>query len=958
LVGRSAELAVLADRYESAARGKSQTVIVEGDAGVGKSRLLDEFLGRVRLQGGIPLVGRCADVEGGLPFGPVVECLRELISRRPLDELPEEARLLGALLPEVRADPKQVTQTALFHGIARVLAAAGTPLAFVFEDAHWSDESTRELTRFLVDRLDEAPVVLVLSVRSDEPYPPADLYRWLGELKRNPRVHVVTLAPLARDEVARQIEEITGSDPSATLLDSIYKRSQGNPFFVEELLVAGVEASPTSLPSLADLFLGRVARLEERVRDVLRAVAVADRPVSSDQLAQTLPERRASLGDLLRSAVAAHILRRDERGGYSFRHALLRDLFYEELTSDEQRRYHAAFATALSESSRDGDAVTLAQIAHHWREADDPIRARAASLDAGRAAERSLGYAEAVRHLSEAAELSEALDINEPPVHVIYEDAATAAGSAGEWARSAELLEQAIRLVDPSQQPERAGHLMERLAWCHWWALGTPALSLMEEALELVPAEPATSLYARILRNYAIQLESLGDFERIDQVNRQAIEAARRSGDPLEEGKALLQANTTLNLAAAPDLESAVRGFALIKAHGTADDILSAAVRLGNGLLLASDFPRLLSVMEEAIALGRDLHVLRSHPGLYLLASNAIFFMGKWDEAQRFENLFLGIQPPGRAEAAIALATCLVRIGQGRFDDARARLEAAGPFCREGPAEDAGGYMWELLLYRLWSRDLDRGWADVRDALELLERHPHTPNATDLYLVALQIGADRFAAGRDDPGDVDVLDRCIESARASSEDLFDRFTSIELDWCEAEYERAHGRYDVSLWERIAEAWTDLGVPWFEAWTRWRAAEALLISGESRAAASQQLARAHELAHDLGAAPLLAEVEALATRARLPLQDRRGEPTAEEGDAQSPVDRFGLTARELEVLRLVANGKSNPEIASELFISRKTASAHVSHILDKLGVSRRVEAATMAHAMGLAETETR
>ena len=954
MIGREVELSTLVDAYVAARGGHSQIVLVEGDAGVGKSRLLTEFLGRVRASGGLPIVGRCADVEGGLPFGPIVEALRDLISATGIERLPTDTRLLGVMLPELGAAATEVSQTALFHGIGRVLAGAGRPVVLVIEDAHWSDVSTREVTKFLGDRFADDPVAMVLSVRSDEPDPPAGLLTWLGELKRNPSVTVVSLHPLSREDVTRQIAEITGTDPSDQLADTIYKRSQGNPFFVEELLVAGADASPTTLPSLPELFRGRVDVLGEDVREVLRAVAVADRGVSSDALAQIVGDKIASLGDTLRIAVRRHLLVRNRDDRYTFRHALLRDLFYEELTSEEQRSYHAAFAVALASSMAHPDAGTLAQIAYHWGEAGDQEQACAASLAAGRAAERSRAYAEAMRHLRDAADLGTALGLSDPPVDVVYEDAARAASSAGDWDQSAELLERALQLVDRSMDPERAAHLIEALAWCRWWALGTPSVPLIEEALELVPAEPATPLRARILRNYGMQLEVLGEFERADELNRQAIDVSRAAGDPLEEGKSLVQAGTTLGPTMSRHLRPALGGLDLIKRHGTAEDVLSASVRLGNALLFVSDLQQLWTVIEEAIDLAANFHLQQSEQGLYLLASDAIFYLGEWDEAERLERLFAGRSATPRLEAIRAVAASLVPIAQGRFEKVADTVDVLERLRQDGsPAEDIGGSMWPTLLYYLWSGDTDAGWAEVRRALDVIENYPHVPNAPDLLLLALQIAATRFAGGRAEAGDEEILERCIQRAREWVPDAADRFGVALLDWSEAEYARAHGRHDPSLWLRIADVWTDIGVPWFEAWTRWRGAEAMLLTGASRPDTVENLVRAWEIARDLDAAPLLAEIDALARRARLPLgeMEHPDASTSPKGD-RTPLDRFGLTARELEVLRLVAEGRSNPEIGAELFISPKTASAHVSHILEKLGVSRRVEAATMAHAMGV------
>lgn len=953
LVGRMTELATLENAYRDAEKGRPHVVLVEGDAGIGKSRLIAECLVRVRKAGGLPLVGRCADVEGGLPFGPMVEVLRELIHRRGLGGLPRDTRRLSPLLPELQEQVKEekpVSRTALFDAITRVLTEAGSPLAIVIEDIHWSDRSTREFVKFLVDRFTNEQILVILSLRTDEVSPATGLARWLGELKRSPALSTVELTPLDRHEAARQIEEITGVRQPREVVDEIYKRSQGNPFFTEELLAAGADASPSSLPSLADLFLGRVASLDEDVRTVLRAVAVAELSTSSDVLAEILGAESSEVGGALRAAVANHVLVRAPGDRYAFRHALLRDLFYEELTSEERRRYHGAFAAALERLNRDPGAVTLSQIAHHWWEADEPVPARAAAFTAADAAEASLAYTEAMQHLIEAAELSEQLRSNDPPLDVLLERAAAMARAAGEWETSVALLRRAVDRVDRATDPLRAADLMEHLAWWEWWALGRSTLDIVDDALELVPSEPPSSLRARLLRNKATQLESLGRFDEFTQLGIQAVDVAHRAGDLLEYGKARILLATSLGPTMSPDLDPVFEDLELVKRHGSSDDILDASVRVGNCLLYLADLPRLLEVMSEAVALAGELGIHPSWPGIYLILTDALFLLGRWDEAERFHQR-TGTPAGGRAGAEQELAPWWIAIARGRWAEVSRNLDTVKSALTEsGWDQDLVNLALAAGLGHLWSGDLERARAELQEGLSLVEQRPELPNALEVYLLGLQVAADRIAAGTARPEEADLAELCIERARELPGSEHDPMTQITRDWCEAEYSRALARNEPELWGRVADGWAELQVPWYEGWARWRQGEALLGSGGSRKAATDALARAYQLAADLGAVPLMAHVQDVARRARLAIGAKDPDPVRL--SATSPIDHFRLTPRELEVLRLVAEGRSNPEIAGELFISAKTASVHVSHILEKLGVSRRVEAAAMAHSMGL------
>lgn len=952
-MGRIAELAALAKAYEDAGKGRPHAVLIEGEAGIGKSRLIAESISRVRAAGGSAYVGRCADVDGGLPFGPIVEVLRELVQGRGERELPADARLLSPLLPEMGdpgTDNRPISRTALFHAVAGVLSGDETPLAVVIEDIHWSDRSTRELVRFLIDRFAGQRILLVLSLRTDESNPVAGLSAWLGELKRSPAVTTVQLGPLDRREAGRQIEEITGSRPPKALVDAIYKRSQGNPFFTEELLAAGSDASPSSLPSLADLFMGRIASLDEHVRDVLRAVAVAELSTSSDVIASTLDTGAQEVGSALRAAVANQVLVRREGDRYSFRHALLRDLFYEELTADERRRYHGAFATALEGLIHEQNAVSLSQVAHHWWHADEPERARRASLTAADAAEASLAYAEAMQHLIEAAGLSEDLALNDPPVEFLLERAATVARAEGEWERSVELLQQALGRVNRSEDPERAGHLMERIAWWDWWALGNFCVPLIEEALQLLPVEPPSSLRSRMLQNYGMQVEALGRVEEARALFAEALETARRAGDGIQEARARVLLGTTLTPGISPDMDPVLEALEFLKRCGSPDNFLEAGTRIGNALLYLGDLPRLITVMEEALATVEELQLHASWPGLYFLLAEALFLLGRWSEVDDYYERFRP-GPHERLEAWHLLSSVLVRIGQGKLPEVARDLDAMEPIFKESTdAQEQANFLLATGLCHLWSGDLERAEIEASLAFELVEEHPHLASAEDVLLLIIQVGADRVAAGKSGPDESRRVERAIEQVREAELTEHDPISHVNRDWCEAEYSRAVGRSDPGSWAKVADGWARVQVPWYEGWARWRQAEALLSSRGTRAIATETLLRAHRLATELDATPLLAKVEELARRAGLTLPVVKAATVPDE--PASSLDRFGLTRRELEVLRLVATGKSNPEIASELFISVKTASAHVSHILEKMGVSRRGEAAGLAHSMGL------
>jgi predicted ATPase len=290
-VGRTQELARLRELLARAATGQPQVAVIGGEAGIGKTRLTDQLAAIAIQQGAWVLRGGCVPLgEEGLPFAPVVEALRGLASDLDPAELaavagPARAEL-GRLLPDLAWGGEAATGTAvvgagqgrLFELLLGVIErlAARAPLLWVLEDLHWADRSTRDLVAFLASSLRSGRVLVVLTFRSDELDRRHPLHGLLGELIRNRRVVRLELRRFTRAELAEQLAGLLGADPPARLVDDIYARSEGNPFFAEELLLVGGGAGPATLPpSLQEVLLTRVVRLGHRTQQLLRVAAAA-----------------------------------------------------------------------------------------------------------------------------------------------------------------------------------------------------------------------------------------------------------------------------------------------------------------------------------------------------------------------------------------------------------------------------------------------------------------------------------------------------------------------------------------------------------------------------------------------------------------------------------------------------------------------------------------------------------
>ena len=387
-IGRADELRALEAARARTARGQPAVVLVGGEAGVGKTRVVVELTSRGAADGMRVLTGGCVPVgEEVLPYAPFVEVLRALLTELGVHEVrklagpswQELARLAPGLGKPQVGPPGEAAQSRLFEVLLGLIARLSeqTPVTLVIEDLHWSDRSTRDLLAFLVRNLRRERVLLVVTYRSDEAGQER-LGPYLAELDRGGRVQRLELARLDRAGTVAQLVGILGTAPATELADAVFARSEGNPFFTEELLVV-VRAGSSELPTtLRDLLRGRVQALPERARQVLEVVAVVGRQVPHRLLSAVAGMDDQLLVEALRAAVASQLLvTRPDQDGYDVRHALLREVIDADLLPGERGRLHAGLAQTLTERPEltDGPpAVAAAELAAHWDAAGQPIR--------------------------------------------------------------------------------------------------------------------------------------------------------------------------------------------------------------------------------------------------------------------------------------------------------------------------------------------------------------------------------------------------------------------------------------------------------------------------------------------------------------------------------------------------------------------------------------------------------
>jgi DNA-binding NarL/FixJ family response regulator len=976
-VGRERELAGLVAALERAADGRPAVALVAGESGVGKTRLVSELADRARERGARVLTGECVDLgEGEMAFAPIVGALRGLDADVLAEALGSASAGLAPLLPHIglpAGDPDSApTQGRVFELLLALLGrlAQDAPLVLVFEDVHWADRSSRDFLAFFVRNAGHQRVLLVATYRTDELHRRHPLRALLAEAERAPIVDRVALERFTREEIVAQLTGILDRRPDPRLVDELFARAEGNAFFTEEL--AAAPAGDRLPANLVDALLLRVEALSTEAQAVLRLAAITGPRVSHGLLERAAGLTPDELNAGLREAVAHNVIVIEpETGAYGFRHALMREALMDDLLPGERGPLHSAVARALVAEPElsASPAGVAAELAYHWYAAHNLPAAFTASALAGAEARRIAAFAEANAHYERAIELWDGVpaDVRDagPSLVDLIRAAAEAAQLAGEYDRAAALARRALTLVDRAEHPMTAALIEERLGRYLW--LGGNALDALghcRAAVALLPPDGDPAGRARVLGAEAHLLMLIGrGAEAVERAER-ALELARAAGARREEGSILATMCAAVAIAGDPEagIEQGREALRIAEERGDVEELARAYVNLGETL----DYSGRIEEAAEIAGIGfekvRD-QGLSSVLGL--LASDRatrLLRLGRWDEADAALLTGLDAVLAGVTGSATLSERALLDILRGQFDEAAERLAEA----TRAQAHVVGS-MWTGPMART-AAELALWRGEPAQAREITERlvADLDPDDTDpFYLTpvlntgcraAADLAVAARATGAPDAAVVDWAETLVARARwLVRPTAFPRGhgppeAAVNAATAAAELARARGEDAVEAWRDVADRWRSFGAPYSAAYAQWRFAEAVLAGGGSRAEAQAALVEAHTVSTRLRARPLTAELEALARRARLTLAD--GEPDSAPADGDDAAARAGLTARELEVLRLVAEGQTNRAIGQTLYISEKTVSVHISRILAKLDASGRVEAAGLAHRLGL------
>lgn len=960
LVGRERELDALKAAVAGLRQGAGGTVLVAGEAGAGKTALVESVLSytHVRVLRGDGHGG------GAVPYGPLRAALRDHVRCSPVeaaDELERDNPALAMVLPELGA----VAPASAAEDIPRAIRGAFERLArqrptIVFlDDLQWADAATLTVLADWAPPPPGLPLLLIGAYRSDE-LPLGHPLRGLrARLRRavGGRQQQLHLGPLAPEDSAALVKRVLGDEAAPEVVATVHRRGRGLPFYVEELAAAIAETSAGDVvlaevvpESVRDAVLVRVARLTEPARRLAEVVAAAGPSIALDVLTELAVQEEA-IEELFDFGL---LVERSDRAGGSdqaaFRHTLVGEALYAATPWTRRRRHHAALARSL-----EARGASPAIVAAHWMDAHEPARARPLLVAAAEAACTVHAYRDAKDAIDRALSLWPPSEDDEARL-LVLDRLGECAERCGEIVEAARAWEQVAAACRSTGDHVALARVERRLAGAYElvndWPRALAARAVAAEAFTRggLLAEAAIERLAA-----AAHLQSAGDVTGALQLVQDAWSdidastpdgAARSAAGPgglraramaiegsirakLGDGAAGVElTRQALELALASDLE----GVAAEAYYFHAD-----------ALEMATDYQAALDALTDAVTFCRSRGLDADAHVCLACLTPALRHTGQWDRALEFGREVLATDgAPEVARMVAAGEVGLILVNRGSTAQARRHLARAAAFSRAyellGLEIDTG---WGLARADELDGDPDSAAARLREltarCLDREERH---------YSVAALRWASSFFGRRGLGGELgactDALAR-IAAATGTAEAT----GALAHALGESALLEGAARRAADQFERTLELLSAVTVPSETAETQLRAGTALAAAGD-RDKAVERLVAAYHTARTLRARPLAAsavqELEGLGED----VQRRLGRRATRRGD---PV---GLTPREEEVLRLVAAGLTNRQVAGELFLSARTVDMHVRNLLAKLGCHTRTEAVRRAGELGLLE----
>jgi DNA-binding SARP family transcriptional activator/DNA-binding NarL/FixJ family response regulator len=947
LVGRERERAALEAALARLRAGHGGLALVAGEAGVGKTRLVEGVLrGR-----GVVFVRGDAPEQAPPPYGPIAAALRAFLRADPhaLDDCGPLARYLRILLPELGSRPRGGDRATMFEAVRCALQsiAARAPTVVFLDDLHWADATTCELLPALAAGIADERLLVVGAYRSDEIGRDHPLRRMRADLRRAGRLDELQLDPLDLENTSELAARVLGAAPARSLARTLYDRTQGFAFFVEELCAAllaagrvveapaGIEligGDEIPLPdTVRDAVLARATQLSTEARKALEVASVAGLRFDLALVAELAGE--AAIDD----PVSLGILVEVEPGVAAFRHTLTREAFYLDVPWGRRRLLHRRLAELLQERG-----ARPAVLAEHWAAAHEPARARLALLAAAQDFQAAHAYRDALEWCRRALELWPADD--EEGRLALLDRLGQCAELSGELAAAALAWEEVAEARRLQGETSSAAELDRRLAVAYeLQGSSERALAARQRAGEEFAhvrrdADAAAELLAAVSH-----LEAMGTLTpALEIIERAGIHAERARRRDLVARALGLEGSIRAKLG---DLDAGValarNGLSIALAENLTASATELYLRLAAVLENAADLVGAQQVYGEAY----DFCAANGSPAAAQVCLVCLAYIlwetGRWDAAEKLERHIIASpqSPPGVLAAANA-ALGIFRAARGRTKGTRRLLVEGVTYARRNHR-----LRFELnsLVGLAWLEELEG--ADSAAAQRYRDILRRCEEAEDLHYapMALRWAVTFFAAHREESDARACAAALADMAAATT----NRETLAALAHALGEIALLEGEPDHAVVEftRSLDVLRDLELPYQRAHTQLRAAYAFVAAGQAETAV-ERLTDAYRSARKLGAEPLAA----LAARGLEQLGERVEQRLGRR--AAGHLERGGLTRRELEVLRFVAVGRTNREIAQELYLSQRTVDMHVRNILAKLDCRSRAEATHRAGELGL------
>jgi DNA-binding CsgD family transcriptional regulator len=939
-VGRESELAAaeallhhLAVSALPAGLPQARALLIVGDAGVGKTTMVRAILAAAAGLGLSTGEGHCLDLGSGAPFAPVTEALRQVVAARATEtgSAPKAARWIS--------DDVVIRGQTLERLLGSTSAlAADRGLVMAIEDLHWSDPSTRDYALALV-RTSRSAVLLVVTARADDLVEDHPGRSALYELGRSPGAVRLDLAPLDESGVALLAERRLGRPLGQVGLADLFKRSGGVPLYAEEIMKAAREAVPASLH---DLLVRHVMRLSPSCAALVRLASVGPAVIDIDLLHDGSGLDSAVFEALVHEALAAGVFTRHGEQ-FEFRHALLRDAVEEDLLPSERVALHRAYVGILRERAEAGSAAARwqanAALAVHATAADEEATALVAHVRAGHAVQQH-GAPEAADHFESALELWSR--VPNADALVGFSDAEAAAWAAeslfdsNQYERVERLLRHAVMCLGQGTDPMVEGRVLRILAAHGPGVAGlVDPVTASDRAIALLSARPSHEL-AEAWRAKAYNHRRRHEYEFALAAAATAADVAQRVKSPTAEYKARREAADALHqLGRLPEALNAHQAVVLLAGRaGAPGDALDATAEVAWDLICSGQLVRgaIVAKQGEAGAQAEGLTRIATFNGEQDL--KALIWRGRLAEAeQRLSDLSrMGYPEHRRRWAQVDLL-----IAQG---DLHSALEIEQRTIEADYAPQTYACWDTLRRVELYDQleDVGRGIESAQILLARAETESPVEAAMRARCALQALGTAALVGHAPPEGLQAAAQEAVAAARRGlTEDWARSLYGVHLAVAEAYARRLDGRPAVDAWSGAVDLASVFGA-FFALRPQLERAREELAHGE-RDAGKAHLIALWRSANSMGARWFAATAAAKARRHRVPLPDA--------DEAPGPRDR--LTPREQDVLGLLTKGATNRAIARTLFISEKTAALHVSHILAKLGVANRGEAAAIARS---------